>query len=53
VLVLEHGNGEIIYPHRRARRAAVLPEFVQQARLTGPRHDSNPHELILPRRSDT
>ena len=53
LLVLANGRGEIIHLYYWARWAAVLPQLAQQAGLAGPRHDSNPHEPILPRGPDT
>jgi hypothetical protein len=53
LLVLANGRGEIIHLYYWARWATVLPQLAQQAGFAGPRHDSNPHEPILPCGPDT
>jgi hypothetical protein len=52
LLVLPHSRGEIIHLNKRPGRDAIFLELAQQAGIAGPRHDSNPHDLILPRLSD-
>jgi len=43
-LVLSHRRDKIIYGHGPSEPVAVLIQLAEQAGLSWPRHDRNPHE---------